>query len=194
MSTAMEQLLLPRSIYEEMIAHARAAYPEEACGLLAGRPGLATALYRGRNVAADRHHDYVIDPQTLLRQISLAEKGEMLVGIYHSHPVSAPLPSVTDAALANDPDAMYLIVSLTDPSRPTVRGYRFSRGEEQQVTALPADAGAVRGGRDFAGRRMVTPRAIYFDLWRRDARGVLWQREVIGKAVRIVVARGPAAH
>jgi len=190
----MEQLLLPRSIYEEMIAHACAAYPEEACGLLAGRPGLATAFYRGRNVAADRRHDYVIDPQTLLRQIGLAEQGEMLVGIYHSHPASAPLPSVTDAALADYPDAVYLIVSLTDPSRPAMRGYRFSRGEEQQVAAFPADAEAVRGGNDFAGRRVVTPGAIYFDLWRRDARGVLWQRKVVGQAVRIVVTHGPTAR
>ena len=39
-------LTLPRYQVEEMIAHARDDEPNEACGIIAGREGKATRIYR----------------------------------------------------------------------------------------------------------------------------------------------------
>ena len=44
------QLLIPRSITEEMIAHAREEAPNECCGVLTGRDGAVAAAYRAKNV------------------------------------------------------------------------------------------------------------------------------------------------
>ncbi len=53
------------------------------------------------------------------------DRGEELVAIYHSHPLSQPYPSPTDRAEAHYPDAFYLLVSLRAPE-PELRAYRIA--------------------------------------------------------------------
>ena len=64
----VDVLKLKRSVYEEIIRHAREGKPEEVCGVLRGRGNEAFGVVRGRNEAPDPVMDYEIDPQTLLRQ------------------------------------------------------------------------------------------------------------------------------
>jgi proteasome lid subunit RPN8/RPN11 len=62
------------------------------------------------------------------------ERGEELVAIYHSHPVSQPYPSPTDRAEAHYPDAFYVLVSLR-ATEPEVRAFRIlSDGAIREVT------------------------------------------------------------
>jgi proteasome lid subunit RPN8/RPN11 len=44
-------LRLPQSMIDEIIAHARETAPEECCGIIAGKDGVATKLYRMTNAA-----------------------------------------------------------------------------------------------------------------------------------------------
>lgn len=53
------------------------------------------------------------------------DRGEELVAIYHSHPVSQPYPSPTDRAEAHYPDAVYVLVSIRTPE-PEVRAFRIA--------------------------------------------------------------------
>jgi proteasome lid subunit RPN8/RPN11 len=122
---------LPISLYEEIIAHARAGAPEEICGILRGRQTHAFALLRARNIAGERIENYVVDPQTLLRQFEFEKAGDEMVAIYHSHPVSPAYPSATDAWNAAYPDAYYLICSLENDSTqaegaPVLRAFRLT--------------------------------------------------------------------
>lgn len=114
---------------DEMAAHAREDAPNECCGMVGGRDGTAATLYRAANAEASPFR-YSIDAAEQFRLMrEIEEKGEELVGIYHSHTKSAAYPSQTDVNLAAWPDAVYLIVSLADPERPDLKGYWIRDGE-----------------------------------------------------------------
>ena len=116
---------LARTVYDGIVDHARAGKPEEICGVLRGRDGRATQLYRARNLAEDRIDNYDVDPQTLLKQFEFEEAGDEMVAIYHSHPVSVAYPSATDAWNAHYPETYYLICSLEFDKAPVIRAFRM---------------------------------------------------------------------
>ena len=134
---------LPRSVYDGIIAHAREGKPEEICGILRGRAGRATELYRARNLAEDKIDNYDVDPQTLLKQFEFEEAGDEMVAIYHSHPVSAAYPSATDAWNAHYPETYYLICSLEFDDAPVIRAFRM------EPEWPDADIGAIRNATPF---------------------------------------------
>jgi proteasome lid subunit RPN8/RPN11 len=118
---------MPRALYDEMIAHVRAARPEEACGLIAGQGERAVALYPVEN----RLHSPVEYEMAPLAQIEamldMEAQGWEMLGIYHSHPHSPAWPSSTDIDRSYYPEAQYVIVSLQQPDKPDVRA--FSLGD-----------------------------------------------------------------
>ena len=122
-------LTLDPRAHAEMVAHAYAGYPLEACGLLAGPAGrdLVTAFYPCENVAASARV-YTVSPRDHLRAERAAEDhGWEIVGVMHSHTHSDAYPSPTDVASAPDPGWHYLIVSLKQDA-PVVRSYRIVDG------------------------------------------------------------------
>jgi proteasome lid subunit RPN8/RPN11 len=135
---------LPSSIHEAIIAQARDEYPNEACGLIVGDApaadgGRALRFEPARNKAASPYR-YEIHPDDLLRlTIATDDADEVFWGIVHSHTHSPAVPSPTDVGLAFYPDALYLLVSLseteTDPQTgaPGIRAWRILRGEMYEV-------------------------------------------------------------
>jgi [CysO sulfur-carrier protein]-S-L-cysteine hydrolase len=123
---------ISRSIYEELVEHARAEAPNECCGLIGGGNGEAKSVYRARNAEASPLR-YNLDPQDQFRIMSeMEERGEELSAIYHSHTASPAYPSQTDINLAAYPDAIYLIVSLAEDQAP-LRGFEIRDGEVTEV-------------------------------------------------------------
>ena len=62
----------------------------------------------------------------------IAERGEELLGIYHSHPKAPAVPSQSDIAQAvHYPDAIRLIVSLDGPTE--VGAFRIADGRVEEV-------------------------------------------------------------
>ena len=140
----MSIVYLARTVYDGIIAHAREGKPEEICGIVRGRAGRATQLYRARNLAEDKIDNYDVDPQTLLKQFEFEEAGDEMVAIYHSHPVSVAYPSATDAWNAHYPDTYYLICSLEFDDAPALRAFRMEpkwpdAGIEATRNAVPFD-------------------------------------------------------
>lgn len=127
-------LSLPRTFADAIVVQARSEHPNEACGLLAGTNSTATKIIPMTN--AERSPViYRIDPREQLRAFNeIEEAGLELVGIYHSHTRSPAYPSDTDVRQAFYPEAAYLIVSLADPERPDLRGYRILEGKVAEIT------------------------------------------------------------
>ncbi len=122
----LDAVRLPAAAHAAIIAHARAGKPEEICGILRGRGLDAYEVIHGRNIAADRIIHYDVDPQTLLLQFAFEDRGDEMMGIYHSHPVSVAYPSATDAWNAHYPDSIYFICSLEFDDAPVLRAFRMT--------------------------------------------------------------------
>jgi proteasome lid subunit RPN8/RPN11 len=124
---------VPRSIFDEMLEHAREEAPNECCGILGGSDGEAKTLYRATN-AEHSPLRYTLDPNDLFR-ITFREipaNEEEMLAIYHSHTASPAYPSQTDINLATYPDAVYLILSLAEGEEP-LRGFRIDDGKVTEV-------------------------------------------------------------
>lgn len=105
---------LPAGWRDDLVAAARAAHPQEACGLILGRADgwVADELAPCDNVAEAPEREFEIDPKSLLHWYrSLRGTERAVIGVYHSHPTGRAEPSATDAARAWDPDLVWLIVA-----------------------------------------------------------------------------------
>ena len=124
---------LPAALRDDILAHARAEAPKEACGLVAGRNARATRVIRCTNAHPAAVTRYTIDPREQLRAFRDMEgNGEDLVAIYHSHPATQAYPSPTDRAEAHYPKAVYVLVSLRDAT-PDVRAFQIRDGWVREV-------------------------------------------------------------
>jgi proteasome lid subunit RPN8/RPN11 len=116
-------------LYKEIVEHGLREFPNEACGLLAGRDGQAVRFYPMRNADASPV-TYRLDPREQLRVFEeLEREGLELFGIVHSHTHSEPYPSETDRRQAFYPEPLYLILGLADRERPVLRAFRIVEGE-----------------------------------------------------------------
>jgi proteasome lid subunit RPN8/RPN11 len=124
----------PGEMVAAMVAHARFAAPEEACGLLAADPsGQWRMVYCLTNRESSPYR-FTVDPNEHYRAMRHAERnGWEIAGVFHSHPKSAATPSATDVAGALDPDWLYVIVSLQRPDVPEVRSFRIRDGVVEAV-------------------------------------------------------------
>lgn len=130
----LDSLSIPRPIYNQLISVLQAVYPEEGCGLLAGKGRVVTHFYPIENI----HHSltyYELNPKQQIEAFMAAEaRNEAILSIYHSHPASDPQPSDTDIEQANYPDLVYLIISLADRAHPLARAYQIKSGEVHDVS------------------------------------------------------------
>lgn len=110
------------------------ATPYEVCGVLAGTDDCQVKeVIRLPNVATQPDRQFRIDDKALSETLFWIQRSELtLLGFYHSHPRSDPVPSAEDIHQANYPDSAYLIVSLRhSPPRLAAWSIRF-----QQVTPV----------------------------------------------------------
>jgi proteasome lid subunit RPN8/RPN11 len=145
------QTTIPATLLQELIDHSRAAYPNEACGLVIGdrwaaAGGRALRFEPTANKAASPFR-YEIDPDDLYRlTVATDEADETFWAIVHSHTHTPAIPSPTDIGLAFYPDALYLLVSLAEDEvdrgtgTPSIRAWRIVDGAVHEV-ALDVTAG-----------------------------------------------------
>lgn len=87
---------VPVAIRAELVAHAREEAPNECCGLVLLRDGIAVQYIRGVNkLASPYRYELYIDPFVWSE---IDEDVDQVV--FHSHPETEPRPSRTDRELA----------------------------------------------------------------------------------------------
>lgn len=112
---------------DEIINHARKEFPNEACGILAGKDKKVTKVYKMTNTEKSPMR-YFTDSKEHFKIIkAMRSEGLQMVGIYHSHPNVRPYPSSHDVELAFYPDSSYVVVSIIN-SIPEVRSFRIVNG------------------------------------------------------------------
>src|SRR4030042_6815376 len=103
---------VPKSIYQQIIEHAKKEIPLECCGILGGRGKNVEKAFELQNEEKSPLR-FSMHPQEQLRVFEEMEKESMeMIAIYHSHPHTIPFPSVTDVKLAFYPDVSSIIISL----------------------------------------------------------------------------------
>jgi [CysO sulfur-carrier protein]-S-L-cysteine hydrolase len=118
-------VVIPAAMRDEIVAHARAGLPNEACGIIAGRDGRAELLLPAESDEPSPYY-YRIESRDQIRIMNeIDDAGLDLIGIYHSHVSSPAYPSRTDAEQAFWPDAVYVIVSLAGGGA-ELKGYRIA--------------------------------------------------------------------
>lgn len=104
---------MKRSVYEEVIHYCKEQLPFEACGLLSGESGIANTLWKMENVQRSPV-SFAMDMIEVKNVFDIIKSnGELLTGIFHSHPTDQAYPSRQDIANAHYPEAAYCIVSFS---------------------------------------------------------------------------------
>ena len=121
-------LRIEQSHADEMIGHAMDEFPNECCGILAGKDELAAYGYRITNTAKSPYR-YLMDPQEQLDAMMDSErKGWEFLAFYHSHTHSPAYPSQTDVRMALQlgwPGIYYVLVSLENKDDPQIRAFHI---------------------------------------------------------------------
>ncbi|MCP1425948.1 proteasome lid subunit RPN8/RPN11 [Paenibacillus xylanexedens] len=88
---------IPSSVEQEMSKHMFLSLPQEACGVMLGETaagGIRISRFQPiRNVAPDPLHHFTLDDAEWIRCVFSEPK---LIGIFHSHPHTRPVPSLED--------------------------------------------------------------------------------------------------
>ena len=131
-------LRIRRELVDEIVAHARRDHPDEACGVIAGPEGSdSPERFIPMLNAARSPTFYEFDSADLLKLYrELEANDEVPVVIYHSHTATEAYPSRTDASIAAEPEAHYVLVSTRDPEVHEFRSYRIVDGE---ITEEPVE-------------------------------------------------------
>ena len=89
-------MVIAPEIRAELHAHAADEAPNECCGVVVLRDGVAERYVRGRNALASPYrYELEIDPEVWF----LEDEGYELA-VFHSHPETEPVPSRTDRELS----------------------------------------------------------------------------------------------
>jgi proteasome lid subunit RPN8/RPN11 len=131
------KLSLKKTQMAEIIEHAKHEFPNEACGLLAGKNTKVSKVYQMANTErGGMRYSMVLKEQFDAARDMRSQNLEM-IGIYHSHPNVRPYPSFRDIQRAMHPECSYVIISLIN-GMPEVRSFRIIKG---MVTEEEIDAG-----------------------------------------------------
>src|SRR5262245_15512492 len=135
-------LTIPRPVFAAVLAHARAELPNECCGLLAGSGDRVTRHFPLVNELRSPTA-YRSEPRSMLAAMkTIRDLDTELVGIYHSHPSSAPVPSKRDVAENVYDNVLHLIVGFAGPA-PEIGVWQITEAGCEEVVWIISDQSAA---------------------------------------------------
>jgi proteasome lid subunit RPN8/RPN11 len=123
-------VVIPAEVRSALVEHAEAERPNEACGVIVLRDGVAERYVPGRNLAESPYrYDLQVPPETWF----LEDDGYELA-VFHSHLSSPPRPSRTDVEnIGLWEGRPYVILSLRSGE---LAAWRIADGSIEPVEAL----------------------------------------------------------
>lgn len=129
----MPDVVARASALDAVVVHARHAMPAECAGLLLGTSDGAIVRVRALRLRQATAQSFEVDALDLPAAEEEADSaGLTVVGCYHSHPRSPPVPSRRDLRGGAWPN-LHLIVSLSDPGDPVLRCYVVGRRDWREI-------------------------------------------------------------
>ena len=126
-----------QSAYAALRQHGEETYPHECCGVFLGQMDqdgvrTVTTIARAGNTRTDSAHNrYNIDPKELIRiQREGRERGEDIIGFYHSHPDHPAQWSQTDLAEAHWFSCSYVITSVEKGKAMLTNSFELTGSDE----------------------------------------------------------------
>jgi proteasome lid subunit RPN8/RPN11 len=123
--------------YTAVRQHGEETYPNECCGVLLGQmeddgTRIVTSAARCGNTRSDSPQNrYHIDPKELVRiQREGRERGEDIIGFYHSHPDHPAQWSPTDLAEAHWFGCSYVITAVAKGQAAITNSFELTGSEE----------------------------------------------------------------
>jgi proteasome lid subunit RPN8/RPN11 len=124
-------VVIPQPVRADLLRHAEDEAPNEACGLLALRDGVAERYIPARNGAAS---PYRFELETEPENWFLEDEGYELA-VFHSHVSSPPRPSRTDVEnIGLWEGRPYLILSLGTGE---LAAWQITAGHSHSVEQIP---------------------------------------------------------
>ncbi|MBP3961336.1 M67 family metallopeptidase [Paenibacillus lignilyticus] len=138
LDSAPAQVFITTEAYQSLIECCLRALPEEACGILSGTAGQAqqpfvtvTGIQGVRNRSQQPLNRFAFDPEEWIQAYySMQKNRQSLVGYFHSHPSSMPIPSTADwnGLYTTATGINYWIVSLKQEDKPFIQPYWAEKG------------------------------------------------------------------
>ncbi len=156
-------LRIGQAEYGELRRHGEEAYPHESCGVLLGWADgdqrVVARVVRCGNTRSDSPQDrYGIDPREVLRaERQGRERGEDIVGFYHSHPDHPARWSATDLAEAHWIACSYVITGV-------------ERGRADATRSFLLEAGGGEDAKRFCDEEIQVSGSTFAELARASAR------------------------
>ena len=136
-------MLVREPIRVAMVAHARNGLPNECCGLIASDSSGRVCFAYPLTNADPSPVTFTIDPDEHFGAMRHAEnQGWEISGVFHSHPDGGATPSVTDVAMAWDPEWIYFVVAADE-----VGAFRIRSGEVLRLDLEWVSSGPIAGER-----------------------------------------------
>lgn len=138
--------------YDALRRHGEETYPHECCGILLGHvddDGIrVTSITRCGNTCTDSSHNrYNIDLKELVRiQREGRQRGEDIVGFYHSHPDHSAQWSKTDLAEAHWFGCSYVITSVEKGKAALTKAFQLSGSDESDKSLVDEDIAYCSSG------------------------------------------------
>lgn len=120
----MDKLIIKKDVYIEMIEHGRKTLPNEACGFLSGNDQFIYSIWPLHNEAKSRIKFFVSEKVVRKTLLKIEQLNERVLAIYHTHPLSKPIPSKYDIEYHADEAVKMVIVSYRT-KLPVAKCYRI---------------------------------------------------------------------
>ncbi|MEC5424241.1 Mov34/MPN/PAD-1 family protein [Virgibacillus sp. C22-A2] len=121
-----ESIVIPEIIHNEMVENCKDRLPYEACGLLSGTGNRIRSLWQLENELKSATR-FFVSKQSVEKTIqNIKHLEEQVLAIYHTHPITDPVPSSYD--LRNHTDEKVFMVIISFKTNPPITKWYTIKG------------------------------------------------------------------